>query len=146
MKRCRLRIKGISTATELKAEIQDLIRTIAISRDGGCVLRHYSEAGPCGGLRNDGKLILQAEHLVTRSNSASFGDMRNIVTLCRNHHLFYKPQHSREYWDIIRKHIGEERWDWIKRVEQDHSPHKVDWKLVRIVLEQQIRKNNIKTV
>jgi hypothetical protein len=35
----------------------------------GRILCHYPESGTCGGYRQDGQLILQAEHLVTRSSS-----------------------------------------------------------------------------
>src|SRR5690349_21322602 len=66
---------------EVKRRIQVLLRDIAIAQDGGCVLRFYPEADNCGGYRKDGQLILQAEHLVTRKNSVSYADMRNIVCL-----------------------------------------------------------------
>ena len=127
------------SSKDLKKDIQALVRQIAIIRDGGCVLRHFPEAGQCGWLRNDGQLILQGEHLVTRSNSSSYGDMRNIVCLCAHHHGHFKPQYSRLYWSLIRKYIGEERWNWIERVEADKTPHKMDWKLVKLALEQELR-------
>lgn len=137
VKKRNLRIPGHETTQELKKDIQALVREIAIKRDGGCVLRNFPEAGPCGWLRNDGQLILQAEHLVTRSNSASYGDMRNIVCLCAHHHSHFKPQFSRLYWSLIRKIIGKVRWDWVERVEADKTPHKVDWKLVKLALQQE---------
>jgi len=144
-RRTPLRVKGHSTSALLKEDIQALIRTLAIARDGGCVLRHYSseiipQYQECGGYRKDGEMILQAEHLVTRSNSSTFGNMRNIITLCQRHHIYYKPQYSKEYWDIVRKHVGEETWEWLERVRQDRTPHKMDWKLVKIVLEQEAKK------
>lgn len=135
-----LKLLNHESSADLKKDIQALVRQIAIIRDGGCILRLFPEAGQCGGYRNDGELILQAEHLVTRSNSATYGDMRNIVCLCAHHHGHFKPQYSRLYWDIIRKHLGEERWEWIEKVEADKSPHKVDWKLVKLSLEQDLKR------
>ncbi len=80
--RTPLKTKGDSEVAEVKKRVQALLRAIVIITDGGCVLRHYTEAGACGGYRKDGELILQAEHLITRKNSISFGDLRNIV--CRS--------------------------------------------------------------
>lgn len=34
-------------------------------------------------LRNDGELILQADHLTTRANSATYADTRLIVCVCK---------------------------------------------------------------
>lgn len=140
LKRTPLRLVGHSSTSELKQEIQELLRTICIHRDGGCILRNYSKAGKCGGYRKDGALILQAEHLVTRSNSLSFADTRNIVILCRNHHIFFKPQHSSLYWELIQEHLGEEKWEWIKRVRDDYTPHKIDLKLELLALKQELKK------
>jgi len=109
MKKTNIRVVGHSTTKEIKNEIQSLARSIVIKRDGGCILRHYGETGKCGGYRKDGQLILQAEHLHTRSNSASFADTRLIVCLCQRHHIYYKPQHSDVYYRIIKKHIGRSR-------------------------------------
>ena len=63
---------GKETTKELKVEIQAKLRAFVIVRDGGCWLRNYPEAGACGGRKNNGDLILQAEHLHTRSNSANY--------------------------------------------------------------------------
>lgn len=129
MKRGRLRLAGKSTTSELKRDIQALLRQIAINRDGDCVLRGV---GTCSG-------PLQAEHLVTRSNSATFADMRNIVCLCQYHHIFWKPQHSRLYWEYIEKILGSDRWNWVKRAEADQRAYKMDWKLVKIALEHDLK-------
>ena len=95
------------TVTKAKKRIQALLRQLAIARDGGCVLRNVcTEAGQCGGRRGDGELILQAEHLVSRTRSVSFGDMRNIVCLCLVHHGYFKQRQSRLYWELIEKIIG----------------------------------------
>lgn len=140
LKRSRLKVAGHSSSSELKVEIQAVLRQIVIKRDGGCILRNYSETGLCGGYRKDGELILQAEHLHTRSNAASFSDSRLVVCLCQRHHIFYKPQHADEYYKIVRKHIGTIRSIILDRVQQDYSPHKVDLKLELIALKQELKK------
>lgn len=132
MKRGKLRVAGKSDTATVKREIQALLREYAIARDGGCVLKDKG-AGVCAG-------PLQAEHLVSRANSASFGDMRNIICLCQRHHIFWKPQNSRLYWELVEEIIGPERWAWIKRVEADKRPYKMDWCLIKVALEQEVRK------
>jgi hypothetical protein len=47
---------------------------IVILRDGGCILRDTPHASACNGYAKDGHLILQADHLITRANSATYGD------------------------------------------------------------------------
>lgn len=139
MKRTRLRMRGISETSVLKEQIQKLLREIVIVRDGGCILREYPETGQCGGYRNDGELILQAEHLHTRSNSASFADHRLAVCLCQRHHIYWKPQHPDEYYVIVKKHIGKERTKLLEAVQADYRPHKMDWKLEIIALKEYLK-------
>lgn len=138
MKRTKLRVAGKSTTAQIKKEIQALLRQIVMKRDGGCVLRHFPKTGACGGYRKDGELILQAEHLHTRSNSASFADTRLVVCLCQRHHIFYKPQHADEYYRAVKEHIGEERTKLLERVQADHRPHKMDWVMEKLALEQEL--------
>ena len=140
LKKTPLRKKSKSETATIKYEIQALIREIGIITDGGCVLRKYSEAGACGGYRNDGQLILQAEHLITRSNSNTYGDMRNIVILCRHHHGHFKPQNSLLYWKLIERYVGHIRWAWIQMALADNRPYKVDWKLIKIALQNTLNK------
>lgn len=130
LKRTRLRVKGHSTTAQLKDQIQSTARKIVIIRDDGCLLK------------DDGRCteILQCEHLITRSNTKTFADLRNLICLCTYHHLFYKKQHSRMYWDRVREKIGEQRWAWLKRVEEDRTPYKVDLKLELLALEQEYKK------
>lgn len=146
LRRTKLRLVGHSSTTELKNEIQALLRQIAIRRDGGCILRNYkSEITPryqdCGGYRKDGELILQAEHLHTRSNLSTFADTRLIVCLCKRHHGYYKPQHSDEYYEIVKKHIGKERADLLKRVKEDRGVHRgIDLKMELLNLKKELLK------
>ena len=138
-----LRRLSDSPTAVIKRNIQELLRELAIRRDGGCILRHYPEAGACGGYRQDGELIVQAEHLNSRINAVSYGDMRNIVLLCRHHHIDWKPQHSRTYWRLIHLHIGPVRSAWLDRVEADRSAHRFyvsDWKAIEISLRAELKK------
>lgn len=144
LRRTKLRVVGHSTTAELKKEIQALLRQIVIKRDGGCFLRGYAhriapQYMACGPYRNDGKLVLQAEHLHSRSNANSFSDSRLVVCVCMRHHIFYKPQHSAEYNELAREYIGPQTaalWD---RVRDDRSAWKVDLKLEKLVLEQELK-------
>ena len=66
------------------------MREIVIKRDGGCILRDIQGVSQCNGYRKDGKLILQADHLITRANSATYADTRLIVCVCKGHHGWKK--------------------------------------------------------
>lgn len=143
MRRTKLSKSGKSPVSKLKREIQSLLREIAIIRDNGCVLRVFPEAGECGGVRNDGELILQAEHLNTRERNISYGDMRNIVCLCMRHHFYFKKQYSRLYWELIERVIGSERWAWLKRVEADRKSYSMgeyEWAKIKLALQKELEK------
>lgn len=43
------------------------------------------------------------------------------------------------YWERIRRKIGETRWAWMELAQADHSPHKVDFQLVKIALQQDLK-------
>lgn len=136
----RLRVRGVSSISTIKRDIQALLRELAIKRDSGCVLRYYPEASSCGGYRKDGELILQAEHLNGRGNSVSFADMDNIVTLCRNHHFYFKKRQSALYWYLIQEHIGPVRWMKVQAWIRDKTPHRMtlgDWRMLKLLLERE---------
>lgn len=125
-----LRKKGKSNSAKAKVRIQAKIRLYVIQRDGGCVLRHYPEAGRCGSFDSNGDLILQGEHLNGRANSVSYGEVDNIVCLCGYHHIFFKKQQTALYWVLIRKHLGKERWEKVEQWILDKSSHRMytaDW-------------------
>lgn len=141
MKRTKLRVKGHSEMSEIKQEIQDELNTLVKLRDGGCILRHWPETGSCGSRpTKDGHLIQQAEHLHTRANGASYADSRLVVCLCERHHIFYKPQYSDRYYEIVRQIIGPERSALLDRVKADRSPHKMDWRLELLGLKNEVKK------
>jgi hypothetical protein len=122
----RLRKASKSPVAATKRRIQALLRLRVIERDGGCLLRGIEGVGACS-------QVLQAEHLVSRANSASYGDLRNVICLCQRHHIFWKPQNSRLYWELIEMKIGPERWEYVKVTEADRTPHRMtawDWQEV----------------
>jgi hypothetical protein len=80
-RRTPLASKGKSDSALLKDRIQALLREIVIRRDGGCILRNVRN---CNG--TVGNAVLQADHLITRSNSATFADYRLVVCVCRSCH------------------------------------------------------------
>lgn len=134
MKRTRLRLVGHSTTSELKREIQSLVRENVILRDGGCILRD---------LRYCDDPVLQADHLITRANSATYADTRLIVCVCRSCHL-WKKWNKEQYDSIVHRLIGKERSDLWDRCQKDSwkpSPKSsYDWKIAILALKQELRK------
>jgi hypothetical protein len=137
----KVKVAGKPETKEIKDDIQALLRQLSIIRDEGCVLRLYpDEAGQCGGYgKKSGKLILQFDHLNSRSHSISFGDLRLGVCVCYRHHFHFKKQYPAKYERLIRMIIGEKRCKLLDLVREDRRAHKVDWKLVKIDLEQQLK-------
>lgn len=136
-----LRVLGHSDTSELKREIQDAVRDIVIARDGGCILRDNPHVSACNGYRKDGKLVLQADHLITRANSATYADTRLIVCVCLGHHG-WKNWHKKEYEAVVRTVISKERvilWD---RAEENSwrltRNYASDWKLALVALKSEL--------
>ena len=124
------------SAGGLKRAIQAKLRKLAIERDKSCVVGQHLDLLPgtwhyCGPTKKKGGgLVVQAEHLVGRANSASYGDMDNIILLCKRHHFYFKQQCGALYWEIVRQHIGKKRWDKVQAWEKDKKPHRIyrkDW-------------------
>lgn len=142
LKRSKLRFKGISDTSKIKDEIQGLVRDIVIIRDGGCFLRNTYGVPPCNGYAKDGHLILQADHLLSRSNSATYGDTRLIVCVCKGHHGWKSVGNNlrKETYDkLVRQILPPERvalWDLMEATK--HTPVKMDWVLVRLSLQQEL--------
>jgi hypothetical protein len=120
MKRTPLAVQGRSETSIVKREIQDVVRETVIKRDGGCIFQnlinsHWAFAyfADCNGYADDGHLILQADHLITRAKAATYADPRLIVCVCKGHHG-WKKWHEREYNSIVRNLLSPERvklWD-----------------------------------
>lgn len=135
----RLHIKGHSTVSQLKEEIQSLLRQIVMKRDKKCILhgiRCNHEVGMEG-------IVWQAEHLIERSNSATYADPRLVVLVCRNCHGWkhFKKSNHDQYDAWVKTRLSKERVALWERCAADHSPtHKgsYDWKLHIIALKQEL--------
>jgi hypothetical protein len=148
MRRTKLNVVGTSDTAVVKRDIQYLLREIVIARDQGCILRdlHYDGIPECNGYANNGQLILQADHLVTRSNSATFADTRLIVCVCKGHHAWKSlgsNARKKEYDELVRTLISPERvklWDECER--DSWRPVRTttyDWQLQLAALRQEWR-------
>ena len=89
-----------------------------IARDGGCVLRNinYRDFPDCNGYTKAGVLVLQAEHLIERSNSATYADPRLVVCICKAHHKWKHSTNANksQYDAAVRTVLTPERvtlWD-----------------------------------
>lgn len=143
LKRTRLKVVGDNSTAVLKARIQALVRLICAYRDGGCVLRNLRH---CGGEAVVDKReiisdnVIQADHLITRANSATFADTRLIVCLCKNCHA-WKHWHEKEYEKLVRTTLSSERKRLWNRCEEDRQAHrtwKPDWNLAITLLEREL--------
>ena len=140
MRKTKLNIKGHSTTTQKKDEIQYLVRAIVIIRDDGCIFK--KERGHiCTGFAKDGHLILQADHLLSRANSATFAETRLIVCVCKGIHG-WKSTNSElrksEYDKRVKKLISKERVILWEKCEEDMHAHKTwkpDWSLAIMLLK-----------
>ena len=144
LNRTRLNVVGHSTTADLKKEIQDLVREIVILRDGGCIFK--KEKGHiCSGYANDGHLILQADHLMSRGNSGTFADTRLIVCVCKGIHGWKSVGSNlrkKEYDERVRKLISKERvelWDeWEAKRFSSTRMSAYDWKLEIVNLKSEL--------
>jgi hypothetical protein len=146
----RLKARASNETNDVKDRIQALVREIVIARDGGCVFGaaalltgHYGESIPrCNGYAKDGHLILQADHLVTRANSATYADTRLIVCVCKGHHGWKKWNEAR-YNEIVRQLLPADRVAlWDKAHEARYKPTRMftsDWMKEEAALKQELR-------
>jgi hypothetical protein len=149
-KRTPLRQKGQSEAARIKDSIQALLRAIVIIRDGGCILRHVQGYGIpyCNGYTKDGQLILQFDHLVTRSNSESYADGRLGVCICQGHHGWKSVgnnQRKQEYDALVRSLLPKDRVELWDRCEAERPRSYTrkgayDWKLEEAALRVELAK------
>lgn len=137
----KIKVAGHPTVKDTKQEIQATARQIVIIRDKKCILydlRCNHEYGMEG-------IVWQAEHLVERSNSATFADTRLIVLVCKNCHgwkHFTKSNHD-QYDEWVRTKLSKERiahWDKCK-ADKWRPTHTgaYDWKLALVVLKQELK-------
>lgn len=143
MKRSPIRRKGISPVSQTKDRIQALLREGVLLRDPDCLLADWT---PCAGRRADGSLVYQADHLIERSNSATYADLRLVVRLCKGHHAwkhFKKSNHDR-YNQLIKERLSPERVALWERCEQESWRPKrtsaTDWLLEEAALKAEVDK------
>lgn len=139
-RRIRLRAESDSDTATIKREIQSVVRAIVIERDKGCIFRHfmYRDFPQCGP-------VLQADHLITRANSATYADTRLIVCLCRDHHGWKSlggNARKAEYDYIVKRLLSRDRVELWEKAEQDSwRPHRnftYDWKMELAALKQEL--------
>lgn len=138
-----IRVAGHSDTAEIKQRIQGWLRDIVIIRDGGCILRNVRY---CNGLPNTQGVVLQADHLITRANSATFADSRLVVCVCQSCHGWKSIGSNRnkaQYDALVRTLLPAERVKLWDAAEQDSwRPHRTfmsDWKLIEVALESELR-------
>ena len=126
--------KGSSDTAVIKDSIQALLLAIVKLRDGGCILRGIP-SHHCNGFKNDGDLILQADHLITRANSATYADPRLVVCVCKGAHGWKSLGSNRnkaQYDALVKTIIEPERVALWEACERDSwRPHRTslyDWK------------------
>jgi hypothetical protein len=150
-RRKRLRVVGHSDTAEVKRNIQDLVRAIVIARDGGCIFRNLYDylhgQPPCGGYAKDGHLILQADHLLSRSNSATYADTRLIVCVCKGHHGWKSVGNNlrkAQYDALVKTLLPPDRVKLWEACEADswraHRTGIYDWKMAEIALTAELTK------
>lgn len=122
----------------LKEQIQKLLREIVMIRDKKCILYGIK----CSRQIGDEGVVWQAEHLIERSNSSTYADLRLVVLVCRNCHGWkhFKKSNHDLYDEIVRSKLSPElvaHWD---RCKADTKAYKVDWRLEKIALEQELKR------
>lgn len=137
--RKKLRVRHPSDTNDIKDEIQATLREVVIRRDKKCIL--YGKK--CFNQYGDPGVVWQAEHLIERSNSATYADLRLVVLVCKNCHgwkHFTKSNHD-QYDEWVKQVLPPERvthWERC-RVERWRAS-KVDWKLELVALKQELFK------
>lgn len=141
LKRTPLRKIGRSSVATTKQHIQALVREIVMKRDGGCILRNKRHCGAILGVLGH---VFQADHLVTRANSATFADTRLIVCLCKSCHAWKSlgsNLRKKQYDTLVRTLLSPERVAlWDKAEEDSWKATKMDWKLEEMALRQELKK------
>lgn len=132
-----LKVKGSSDIATTKDSIQALLRAIVILRDKGCILRNVRH---CNGI--EGQAVLQADHLITRANSATFADHRLVVCVCRSCHGWKSlgsNLRKAQYDELVKTIIEPERVALWEACEKDswrpHRTSSMDWRLQEAYLK-----------
>ena len=137
----KVRVAGHETAKELKKDIQALLREIVMLRDKKCILYGIKCNHEIG--INDEGVVWQAEHLIERSNSATYADLKLVVLVCKNCHFWKHITDSNhaQYDKWVKAQFTPDRVvHWERCEDASWKASKVDWKLTKIVLEQELKK------
>ncbi len=140
LKRSTLNKLGKSPTSVIKREIQALLREICIKRDKVCILASKR----CNSRVGDAGVVFQADHLLSRSNSATYGDSRLVVLICRPCHGWKSlgsNLRKAEYDALVRTILPPQRvalWDMAELEAGRHKGVKMDWVLVKLALEQEL--------
>lgn len=153
LKRTRIKRKSRTENAITKDDIQTYLREIVMIRDGGCVLREVQgteiagvKIPMCNGYRNDGELILQADHLISRGNSATYADERLVVCVCKGHHGWKSVGSNlrkAQYDEVLKVILPEDRVELWRVCEADKTTHRMglyDWKLAKTALSQTLER------
>lgn len=132
----KLRLVGHSDTATTKRRIQALLREIVIARDGTCILRPQ---------RRCTDSVLQADHLITRANSATFGDTRLVVCVCRSCHGWKSlgsNMRKAQYDALVKTLISPARVSLWERAEEElwrpHPARAADWALTEVALQAEL--------
>jgi len=137
MKRGYLKRQGTSETAQIKREIQRLLREIVMLRDKGCILRNKRH---CGGTLDTEGVVIQADHLITRANVATYADSRLVVCVCKRCHA-WKHWHEKEYDVLVKTVLSTETVKlWDRCQVEIWKPHKVDWNVELLALQQEYEK------
>lgn len=140
LKRSVLRHLGKSTTAVTKRQIQATLREICLKRDKGCILRSIR----CGAIVGDAGVVWQCDHLLSRSNSATYGDSRLVVLVCRNCHAWKSlgsNLRKAEYDRLVRSILSPEQvklWDLAEIEAGRHKGVKMDWQLILLALQREL--------
>jgi len=138
-----LRKQSQSTSALFKVQIQDTLRLLVTARDKGCILRD-SRCGVTAELIDNkvvSNTVIQADHLITRSNSATYADHRLVVCLCKGCHG-WKHWNEKEYDILVKRILSKDRVQLWERCEEERMSHravKMDWAMELLALKQQLR-------
>ena len=105
-------------------------------RDKGCILRNLRH---CGGTLDTEGVVIQADHLITRANSATYADSRLVVCICKGCHG-WKHWHEKEYDLLIKTILPKKTIElWDKCQLESWRPSKMDWSSELVALEQELK-------
>lgn len=144
MKRTKLKLVGDNSTAVLKQEIQRLVRLIVTHRDQGCILRKQ-RCGVTAFVDENEEIVasssfIQADHLVTRANSATFADTRLIVCVCNGCHA-WKNWYKDEYDELVKTILSKDivkLWDKAEEFRKAHKTFKPDWNMEIVALKKEL--------